>query len=405
MTISAQHPVKSPRAAQWVLNFLNRLAVGQLEMQLPHGEKRTFGSCANTTDLSAQMVLNDWKVCAVTLQSGDIGFAESYIEGHWSTPDLTALLTLLMRNRDHMEALVYGSWWGSIIYRFKHWLNRNTRQGSRKNIQAHYDLGNAFYALWLDETMTYSSAWYGENPTQNLVQAQRAKVRRALQECGVKSGQRILEIGCGWGGLAEIAASEMAAHVTGVTLSKEQLHWAHERLERAQLMPQTDLRLQDYRDISDGPYDAICSIEMFEAVGQAYWPDFFAAVYRNLAVGAKACIQTIVIHEDYFERYQKSTDFIQQYIFPGGMLPSRTAFVQQAQAAGLEVINELAFGQDYARTLRQWRETFWAHEEQVRAQGFVTRFIRIWEFYLAYCEAAFITENTNVVQFTLRRAV
>jgi cyclopropane-fatty-acyl-phospholipid synthase len=398
-------PTSPPRTAKWVLQLLSQLSIGHLEMHLPNGESRFYGSKTESSGTTASLTLHDWRVCSAALQSGDIGFAEGYIAGDWSTPDLTELLTLLMRNRDRLEALVYGRWWGGILYRIKHWLNRNSRHGSRKNIQAHYDLGNPFYALWLDETMTYSSAWFGDHPEQSLAQAQQAKVRRALQECDIRPGQRILEIGCGWGGLAELAAGEWGAHVTGVTLSQEQLTWAQDRMHRAQLTSLTDLRLQDYRDITDGPFDAICSIEMFEAVGQQYWPDFFSAVQRNLAPGGKACIQTIVIAEAHFERYQNSTDFIQQYIFPGGMLPSRSVFVQQARAAGLEVIQELRFGRDYARTLQQWRITFLAQEQAVRAAGFDTRFIRVWEFYLAYCEAAFITGNTDVMQFTLRRNV
>jgi cyclopropane-fatty-acyl-phospholipid synthase len=252
--------------------------------------------------------------------------------------------------------------------------------------------------------MNYSSAWFDGDPTRSMPQAQAAKVRRALDECGLKPGQRLLEVGCGWGAVAEAAAADIGAHVTGVTLSDEQLAYARERLNRRGLSPLADLRLQDYRDIRDEPFDAIVSIEMFEAVGREYWDSYFQLLQRQLKPGGKACIQTITIRDDLFERYVRSTDFIQQYIFPGGLLPSCAAFRAQARRAGLEVVNELAFGEDYAETLRRWRVQFLAQEGDVRKLGFDTRFMRIWEFYLAYCQAAFSTGNTSVVQFTLRRA-
>jgi len=298
--------------------------------------------------------------------------------------------------------VVYGSWWGGLLYRARHLLNRNSRRGSRKNIHAHYDLGNAFYRLWLDETMNYSSAWFDGRREQPLADAQRAKLRRALAESGVRPGQRLLEIGCGWGALAEEAAAQ-GVQVTGVTLSTEQLSWARDRLARAGLAERADLRLQDYRDIDDAPFDAIVSIEMFEAVGREYWPSFFATLRDRLVPGGHACLQSITIRDDLFERYVSGTDFIQQYIFPGGLLPSPSAFRAAARAAGLEVVNELAFGADYAETLARWRTHFLADEASVRALGFDTRFLRIWEFYLAYCEAAFAAGNTDVIQFTLRR--
>jgi cyclopropane-fatty-acyl-phospholipid synthase len=292
--------------------------------------------------------------------------------------------------------VVYGRWWGSLWQRAKHLLNRNSRAGSRRNIHAHYDIGNAFYRLWLDETMNYSSAWFDGDPARGLVQAQHAKVQRALDACGLQPGQRLLEIGCGWGALAE-AATARGARVSGVTLSSEQLEWARARV------PAADLRLQDYRDIGDEAFDALVSIEMFEAVGRAYWPQFFAAVKRLLVPGGRACIQSITIRDDLFERYVAGTDFIQQYIFPGGLLPSPSEFRKAAAAAGLELVDELAFGADYARTLALWRGRFLAQDVALRALGFDDRFLRTWEFYLAYCEAAFAGGNTDVVQFTLRR--
>jgi len=396
-------PDNAPAAARAVFRLMKSLKVGTLDVQMPDGSQAHFGTGAEGEPRAAIRLL-DWSVCGAALKSGDIGFAETFIGGHWTTPDLVALLKLFIANRDAMESVIFGTWWGSLLHRVKHLLNRNSRQGSRKNIHAHYDIGNPFYHLWLDETMNYSSALFEGDLTRPTAQAQAAKVRRALRECGVKPGDRVLEIGCGWGALAEMAATEFGAHVTGVTLSTEQLSFAQERMRRHGAADRTELRLQDYRDIDDGPYDAIASIEMFEAVGRAYWSGFFAKLHSQLKVGGRACIQTITIRDDLFERYVRSTDFIQQYIFPGGLLPSSEAFRAEARKAGLQVVGELAFGPDYAETLRRWRVQFLARDGQVRQLGFDTRFMRIWEFYLAYCEAAFATGNTNVVQFTLTRA-
>ena len=389
-----------PAAARAVLRLMQNLRHGSLAIQTPDGETLQFGSAADG-GLRASIRLRNWNPCAAALKSGDIGFAESYIAGEWSTPDLTTLLTLFIANRDEVETVIYGSWWGALLYRAKHVFNRNSRRGSRKNIHAHYDLGNEFYRLWLDPTMNYSSAWFDGDRRGDLVRAQSAKVRRALVECQVQPGDRVLEIGCGWGALAEAAARDFGARVTGVTLSSEQLAWGQARLAAAGLPG--DLRYQDYRDIADGPYDAVVSIEMFEAVGREYWPSYFATLRDQLKPGGKALVQSITIRDDLFERYVASTDFIQQYIFPGGLLPSPSAFRDAAAVAGLRVVNELDFGLDYAETLQRWRHAFLAADGPVRQLGFDTRFMRIWEFYLAYCEAAFATGNTSVMQFTLQR--
>ena len=396
-----QLPERTPASARTVFRLLQQLRQGSLTISLPDGSVQTVGD-GQGPHLSLH--LHNWQPFKAALKSGDIGFAESYIAGDWSTSQLPALLRLLAANRQALDDVIHGSWIGRLAYRLRHLLNRNTRGNSRKNIHAHYDLGNAFYRLWLDETMTYSAALFeADRENEDLAHAQRAKVRRALRECGVQAGSRVLEIGCGWGGLAEIAASEFGAQVTGVTLSTEQLAWAQDRLARAGVQAQCDLRLQDYRDIREEPFDAIASIEMFEAVGEDYWPGFFKTVHDQLKRGGVACIQSITIRDDLFDRYRRSTDFIQQYIFPGGMLPSKSAFREQARKAGLQVSHELAFGADYAETLKRWREVFLREEAAVRGVGFDTRFLRIWEFYLAYCEAAFATGNTDVVQFTLRK--
>ena len=393
-------PTDMPLAARRVLPLLQKLQHGRLHLRLPDGSESVYG---HSDQPSASLVVHDWGVFAAAMRSGDIGFAESFIAGEWETPDLCALLRVFIANRNALENVIYGHWWGQLAHRLRHWLNRNTRSNSRKNIHAHYDLGNAFYSLWLDPTMNYSSAWFDGNPMLPMDQAQDAKVRRALRMVNLTPGhnQRLLEIGCGWGALAEMATREWGVDFTGVTLSDQQLAHAQKRLTDQGLGAQAQFRLQDYRDISDPAFDAICSIEMIEAVGQAFWPTYFETVARLLKPGGRACIQSIVIADSYFDRYVRGTDFIQQYIFPGGCLPSPSAFRQQAQAAGLRVVDEFAFGLDYAHTLRLWRERFMQVKPQVLALGFDERFVRIWQFYLAYCEAAFMEANTDVVQYTL----
>ena len=399
-------PTSAPAAARALFALLRHLHTGTLDVQLPDGGLLHFGSQmgdAAPGQPHAALRLHNWKMCAAVLRSGDIGFAETFIAGDWAASDLVALLALLNANREAMEAVVYGTWWGNLLNRARHLFNRNSRTGSKRNIHAHYDLGNAFYRLWLDAGMTYSSAWFNGNLRQATASAQQAKMQRALAQCQVRRGDHVLEIGCGWGGLAECAARDFGAHVTGVTLSAEQLAFGQQRLAQAGLQGQATLRFQDYRDIDDGPYDAIVSIEMFEAVGREYWASYFKTLHDLLKPGGRACVQSITIADALFERYLAGTDFIQQYIFPGGLLPCPAAFRAEAARAGLVVDNELAFGPDYAETLRRWRQDFLHQDAQVRGLGFDTRFMRTWEFYLAYCEAAFATGSTDVMQFTLRR--
>ncbi|NBO40738.1 MAG: class I SAM-dependent methyltransferase [Betaproteobacteria bacterium] len=387
-----------PAAAKRGLHMLQSIQKGCLHLTLPDGQRLRFGK---DEAIQAHIQFHNWHVFGAALRSGDIGFAESFMAGDWDTPDLTALLQLLVINRRPMDDMIFGTWWGRLAYQLRHWMRRNTKKNSSKNIHAHYDLGNAFYSLWLDPSMTYSSAWFDDNRQQDLQSAQHAKLRRALRMAGVQPGARVLEIGCGWGGLAELGAAEFGAHMTGITLSPSQLAFAKQRLDALALS--ADLRLQDYRDTNDGPFDAICSIEMIEAVGRDYWPTYFQTIAKLLKPGGRACVQSIVIDDALFERYALGTDFIQQYIFPGGFLPSQSTFIAQAQAAGLEVVDQLAFGLDYAETLKRWRESFLQVQAQMPALGFDLRFERTWLFYLAYCEAAFLEHNTDVVQFTLRQ--
>jgi cyclopropane-fatty-acyl-phospholipid synthase len=387
-----------PASTRLILQLLSRVHEGTLKLELPDGQTAYFGDETYPVTLR----LKDLSMCEAVLKSGDIGFAETYIDGRWKTDNLTGLIELFIRNRQAIESLFHGKWWGRLIYRLRHLFNRNSRNGSRKNIHAHYDIGNDFYRLWLDPSMTYSSALFSKGHTQNLQDGQIAKYRRILGQLAVKPCEHILEIGCGWGGFAEFATRESGARVRGLTLSNEQLQFAQQRLNEAGLAGQAELSLMDYRD-SNGQYDGIASIEMFEAVGEEYWPAYFECLARNLKHGGRACIQTIVIADELFENYRRGTDFIQQYIFPGGMLPSPSAFRAEAKKHGLCVIDEYSFGPDYARTLAEWHDTFKQRLAQVRELGFDERFLRTWEFYLAYSEAGFRAGSINVMQFTLKK--
>jgi cyclopropane-fatty-acyl-phospholipid synthase len=403
-------PSNAPAAARSALKLLLKLRYDALTIQFPDGSMHRLGD-TDPKAFHATLMLKNWNVFSAALKSGDIGFAETYIAGDWTTPSLTDLIKVFISNRAVIEDAIYGTWAGRMLYRIKHLLNRNSKTKSKKNIHAHYDLGNAFYELWLDSTKNYSSALFEKGNDHSsydaMVEAQHAKVRRALKMADVKSGDRVLEIGCGWGALVEKVTTEFDANVVGVTLSTEQLAYANERMQKLGAEDKADLRLQDYRDIGvttkDAPFDAIVSIEMIEAVGQAYWPEYFKTIHRLLKPNGKVCIQSIVIDDALFDRYINSTDFIQQYIFPGGCLPCPREFKRQANFAGFKIIDDFSFGMDYAYTLKLWRDKFLSEKQQVLKLGFDERFIRIWEFYLAYCEAAFAKKNTDVRQFTLQK--
>ena len=379
-----------------MLQLLRKIKYGTLRLECPDHAVLQFGDGSEPVTLT----LKNWEPCIAAVKSGDIGFAESYINGDWQTDNLSRLLELFIHNRHAVETAIYGTWWGSLAYRIKHLFNRNSRAGSKRNIHAHYDIGNNFYQLWLDPSMTYSSALFSE-PQATLQEAQHAKYLRILDQLDITAGSNILEIGCGWGGFAELAA-QRGAHITGLTLSTEQRDFALQRLKAAGVAQQADLRLQDYRD-TDGQFDAIASIEMFEAVGEAYWDDYFSCVAKLLKPGGRACIQTITIADELFARYRKGTDFIQQYIFPGGMLPSPSVFRAHAEKHGLKIMQEFAFGLDYARTLALWQQAYQARLPEITTLGFDERFNRTWEFYLSYCEAGFRAKSIDLFQFTLQK--
>ena len=387
-----------PRSGRMLLSLLSRLQFGRLSLTSPEGERFEFNG--KKPGPAASLQLNEWEVCNDIFKKGDIGFAEAYLDHRWETGDLPALLEMAVSNRDALERALRGNWWGKLVYRLRHLMRSNTRGNALRNIHAHYDLGNAFYQAWLDPTMSYSSALFDQSAEQTLEQAQIAKYRRILDLLDVRPGARILEIGCGWGGFAQVAAAERGAHVHGITLSKEQLQFCHERIRRNGLERQITVELCDYRDV-DGSFDYVVSIEMLEAVGESYWPGYFSVVRDRLKPGGRALIQTIVIADDLFENYRKSTDFIQQYVFPGGMLPSPGAFARNARAAGLTLGDQHFFGLDYAKTLRIWRERYNRVAPDLRQLGFDERFERLWNFYFAYCEAGFRAGSINVAQMEL----
>ena len=393
-----------PTTGRLFFALLERMEYGALNLTTPDGVTRRFGPGAAADArrgiaTEADLTLRDWKLCRDVVTGGDVAFAEAYMDGRWETSDITALLTVVAFNQRALELAFYGQWWRQLAFRLKHLLRSNSKRRARKNIVAHYDLGNDFYRLWLDSTMTYSAALFGDDPQRPLADAQHAKYARMLDELRLQPGAHILEIGCGWGGFAE-AAARSGHRVTAISLSEAQTTYARARIEQRGLLDRVELRLQDYRDVS-GRFDGIASIEMFEAVGERYWPAFFERVRSALHAGARAAVQTITIADGRFDQYRQTSDFIQQYIFPGGMLPSPSRFVAVARTAGLEVDGLRRFGHDYAETLRRWLAAFDAHADVVRAQGFGQRFIRCWRFYLAYCAAGFASETTDVAQYTL----
>lgn len=392
-------PASMPRRTATALAILDRLRAGSLELALPDAQCLQLGrgGCV------ARMRVEDWRVFDVALGKGDIGLAEAYIDGWWDSDNLPGLLTLLAKSRDVLKEAVYGNALRLLGYRLKHLMRSNTREGSRRNIVAHYDLGNRFYETWLDATMSYSAALFDGDHSRSLEDAQRAKYRRILDQLDAAPGQQVLEIGCGWGGFAEIATREYGLRVLGLTISPAQLEYARQRAAARGYADLATFELCDYRDVR-GRYDHVVSIEMFEAVGERYWPTFFAQLCDRLKPGGRAAVQVITIDDALFGRYRRGTDFIQRYVFPGGMLPAPAAFRRRATACGLRVCGEFSFGHDYAHTLALWAARFERMQGAIRAQGFREDFVRLWRFYLAYCEASFRAGSTDVYHFTLQHA-
>jgi cyclopropane-fatty-acyl-phospholipid synthase len=387
-------------AGRIVLRMLRDVQYGRLRVVLPSGDR--VEKCGPLPGPDASIVIKRWRMLRRVLMAGDIGFAEGYIDGDWTTPDLTAVIRFAAKNGDALEPAIMGSLPMRLLNRLRHLLNSNTKRGSRKNIEAHYDLGNEFYKAWLDPSMLYSSALFDET-TATLEAAQRNKLDRIRDKLDMNGGESVLEIGCGWGGLAVDLAETVEACVTGITLSPSQLAWAEDLAEQKGRAGQVQFKLQDYRD-THGGFDRIVSIEMFEAVGEKYWPDYFSALKRCLKPDGRAVLQIISIEEGRFDSYRRNTDFIQKYIFPGGFLPSDTALAGEISQSGLALVETEHFGKSYARTLAEWRQRFDARWQSVEALGFDQRFRRLWDYYLCYCEAGFEEGSINVGFYTVEHA-
>ena len=386
-----------PRYFGQVFDMASDMNSGRLDFALPDG--RIFRAEGKNAGPVAQVDIHNPEVFARLIREGDLGFSDAYLEHWWSTPDLQAFMDWVHADNDDL----YDGFPGMGLVRFyeklRFWLQSNSKRQARKNISHHYDLGNDFYGLWLDETMTYSSALFTTGQ-ESLEAAQIAKYASMVDQMGVKEGDHVLEIGCGWGGFAEYAAKERGLKVTGLTISKEQLEYSKKRIESKGLQDKVNIKLQDYRD-EEGRYDGIASIEMFEAVGQKYWPVYFETIKNCLHPGRQATLQIITVQDARWEVYQRGVDFIQKYIFPGGMLPSPNALKAEVQNAGLSVVKSKEFGLSYSQTLRRWHDVFNAKWDQAAALGFDDRFRRMWNFYLTSCAATFESGNCDVTQITI----
>ncbi|MAO00913.1 MAG: SAM-dependent methyltransferase [Roseovarius sp.] len=388
-----------PRYFARCFGVARNIDAGRLDIRLPDG--RVFRAEGQRPGPVAVLDIHDPEVFARLVREGYLGFCEAYLDGDWSTPDLQAFMDLLNDDNDGIYNGYPGQRVAQVYERIRFWFKRNSKTQARRNISYHYDLGNEFYSLWLDETMTYSSAIFqtGQN---SLEQAQIAKYASMVDQMGVKPGDHVLEIGCGWGGFAEYAAKERGLRVTGLTISAEQLKYAQDRMARAGLSDRVTLKLQDYRD-ERGTYDGIASIEMFEAVGERYWPVFFNSLRERLNPGALATLQIITVEDKRWESYRTDVDFIQKYIFPGGMLPSPTALRAEIERAGLSVARSIEFGESYSQTLRRWHQAFNDKWDEIAKMGFDERFRRMWNFYLTSCAGAFKGGSCDVTQITIAR--
>ena len=391
---------RSSMSGRFLSRMLKACDIGRISVRFPNGERvEHVGSIPGPHGI---LHLRNWRAIRRFLFGGHLGFAEAYVDGDWDSPDLAALIECGALNQDLLGRAMSGSVFSRTLNRVAHATRANTRRGSRRNIVAHYDLGNEFYAAWLDRGMTYSSALFNQ-PGLSLEAAQDAKLDRVVDVLKLKGGERVLEIGCGWGGLAERLIREANCHVTGLTLSPAQLGHAQARLSACGLDGRHDLRLQDYREVR-GLFDRIVSIEMLEAVGAEYWPIYFARLRDCLAERGRAVLQVITIAERYYETYRREPDFIQRHIFPGGMLPSQEILRAQIEKAGLVLRSVETFGESYAATLGEWQRRFQLAWPRLRAQGFDEAFRRKWEYYLAYCEAGFRAGSIDVGLYDVRHA-
>ncbi|MEL6294788.1 MAG: cyclopropane-fatty-acyl-phospholipid synthase family protein [Pseudomonadota bacterium] len=388
-----------PRYFAQVFAAAAELQYGRIDFVLPDG--RLFRAQGHNPGPIAELHIHNADLFARLIREGDLGFCDAYLDEWWSTPDLQAFMDLVHADNDEFYDGFRGLWLLRQFELFRFWLRRNHRGQAKKNISHHYDLGNDFYGVWLDDTMTYSSALF-ETGQESTEKAQIAKYASMVDQMGAQPGDHILEIGCGWGGFAEYAAKERGLRVTGLTISEEQFKYAQQRIEKAGLSEMVDFKLQDYRD-ENGTYDGIASIEMFEAVGQRYWPVYFKTVRERLKPGKNATLQIITVQDKRWHIYQRGVDFVQKYIFPGGMLPSPSALREQIAKAGFAVERSVEFGQSYNITLRRWHDTFNEKWDEIAHMGFDERFRRMWNFYLTSCAATFESANCDVTQITIRR--
>ena len=388
-----------PRYFARVFAMAQDMNTGRIDFVLPDG--RRFRAEGKKPGFVAELNIHNNDLFARLIREGDLGFCDAYLDEWWSTPDLQAFMDLVHADNDGLYDGFPGMGLVRTWEQFRFWLQRNNKAQARKNISYHYDLGNEFYGMWLDDTMTYSSALF-ETGQESHEAAQRAKYASMVDQMGVKPGDHVLEIGCGWGGFAEYAAKERGLKVTGLTISEEQIKYARERIEKAGLSDVVDFKLQDYRD-ETGTYDGIASIEMFEAVGEQYWPAYFQTVKDRLKPGANATLQIITVQHRRWDVYKRGVDFIQKYIFPGGMLPSPVVLREQIAKAGLTVEKSIEFGASYNITLRRWFETFNDRWDQIALLGFDERFKRMWNFYLTSCASTFDSGNCDVTQITISK--
>jgi cyclopropane-fatty-acyl-phospholipid synthase len=389
-----------PRYFSAVFEKVQSIPRGRIDMVLPDG--RRFRAEGKEPGFVAELDIHNPDIFARLIREGDLGFCEAYMDGWWSTPDLMAFMDLVHDEADEIYDGFPGQGLVRAYERLRFWLQSNSKRQARKNISYHYDLGNDFYSLWLDETMTYSSAKF-ETGQESMEAAQILKYASMVDQMGAQPGDHVLEIGCGWGGFAEYAAKERGLKVTGLTISQEQYNYAVERIAKAGLSDKVTFKLQDYRD-ETGVYDGIASIEMFEAVGEKYWPVYFKTLRDRLRPGKNATLQIITVQDRRWETYRRGVDFIQKYIFPGGMLPSPTVLRREVEKAGLSVARSIEFGESYSQTLRRWHETFNDRWDQVAELGFDDRFRRMWNFYLTSCAATFLSRNCDVTQITVTRS-
>lgn len=373
--------------------ILRRAKHGTVKIFTPDGTEEIYGEGEPTIHLS----LKNWGVIDLLFNAGDLGLAEAIISEDLVVDDPAALIEWACRNDQDLAEAIRGNWYGTILSKLKHLLNDNTKTQAKKNIMAHYDLGNEFYRLWLDPSMSYSSAYF-QNPGQDLESAQMAKYDRIIDRLNIRSGDHILEIGCGWGGFFGRAVERTGCKVTAVMNSPEQARYNREAIERKKMAGHVTLQEKDYRDI-EGRFDKVVSIEMIEAVGERHWGSFFNKISQSLQLKGEALIQGITIREDLFYSYKKGTDFIQQYVFPGGMLLTNTVMREKAQEFNLNLGEAHEFGLHYADTLKLWRQNFEKALPHVREMGFDEKFIRTWRLYLSYCEGAFRAGRINVGQF------